>query len=413
MSDAKILIVEKNEKVRSLLNGHLAGRGYRVWGVANGLEAVRRMREERPDLLLIDQDIPMGGIKTARLLRLHPEYQQIPIVLTVDQQKAGLELVEQGKRLNLNAFIVKPFSSAALEEKIEEGLRIRLERISVTDMRREIAELTELPVMLSSHRKMLNLLSKEDEQVDIPELIRTIEMDQGLTTEMLRVCHSAYYGFRGNTIESATTFMGIDKIRKIVQASIIFDIFKTEREEADEDGFNIVELWKHSVGCGLIMEKGGHRVKGRDHFIAGMLHDIGKVVLHLRFPEYFAEARRMVQKEGKSMYRAEQELIGVTHTDIGHELATKWELPPTISTAIAFHHNPGAALQHKRLASLVHLSDILARTLEIGHGGDRVKVGMSPVAEPLAKYVFAVSREKEELCAEVESVVSAGREHSE
>ena len=412
MSAAKILIVEKNEKVRSLLSGHLAERGYGTWGVANGLEATKRMREERPDLLLIDQEVPMGGIKTARLLRLHPEYQQIPILLMVEQQKAGLELVEQGKRLNLDAFIVKPFAGKGLEKKIEEGLRTRLERISTADMRQEIAALSELPVLLSNHRKMLNLLSREDDQVEIPELVRTIEMDQGLTTEILRVCHSAYYGFRGNSIESATTFLGIDKIRKIVQSAIIFDVFEAEQEGADEDGFSMLELWKHSVGCGLIMEEGGHRVKGRDHFIAGMLHDVGKVILHMRFPEYFAEARRMVQKEGKSIYRAEQELIGVTHTDIGHELAKKWELPTTIATAIAFHHRPSETLQHKRLASLVHLSDILTRTLGIGHGGDRVKVGMSPVAEPLAKYVFAASKEKERLLAEVESVVSQGRENS-
>jgi len=112
------------------------------------------------------------------------------------------------------------------------------------------------------------------------------------------------------------------------------------------------------------------------------------------------------------MYQAERELIGVTHTDIGHELAERWNLPPTITTSIAFHHHPGDTLQHKRLASLVHLSDILVRTLEIGHGGDRQKIGISPTAEPLAKYVFAVSKERDRLFAEVESVVYEGREHS-
>ena len=112
------------------------------------------------------------------------------------------------------------------------------------------------------------------------------------------------------------------------------------------------------------------------------------------------------------MHQAERELIGITHADIGHELTKKWELPSTIAISIAFHHRPSAALQHKRLTSLVHLSDILARTLEIGHGGDRQKIGMDPVAQPLAKYVFAASREKEKLFAEVESLVSEGRGHS-
>ena len=412
MSGAKILIIDGNEKVRWLLEGHLKGRGYEVVGVENGLEAARNMREGLPNLLLIDQDIPMGGIKTARLLRLHATYQQIPILLTVNKQKVGDELIEQGKKLNLDSFVVKPCTGKLLDQKVEENLGRNLEKISVVDMRAEIADLAGLPVLLSSHRKMLQLLSKEDAQVEIPELIRTIQMDQGLTTEILRVCHSAYYGFRGNSIEGATTFLGIGKIRKIVQAAVILDIFKTEKEKTDDDGFSMLELWKHSVGCGLIMEEGGRRGKGRGHFIGGMRHDVGKVILQSRFPEHFAEVRRIVRSEGKSMYQAERELIGVSHTDIGHELAKKWNLPPTIATSIAFHHRPGDTLQHKRLASLVHLSDILARTLEIGHGGDRKKIGINPIAEPLAKYVFAVSKEKEKLLAEVESVVCEGREQS-
>ena len=402
---SRILIIEKSEKIRGLIDGHLSSRGYEVVGVEHGLEGAKKMREAQPDLIMIDQDVPMGGIKTARLLRLHPAYQQIPIILTVDQQRDVESLIADGQKINLNAFVAKPFSSATLEEKIAENLREKLGKISVKDIREEIVKLTNLPVLQPAHRKMLSLLSQEDNQVDVPELIRTIQTDQGLTTEILRICHSAYYGFKGNSIEGATTFLGIDKIRKIVQASIIFNVFEMERDAAKQDGFSILELWKHCVACGLIMEEGGHRVKGRDHFIAGMLHDIGKIVLYLRFRDYFEEILRIVREEKKSMYQAERELIGIAHTDIGYELARKWELPSTIASSIAFHHNLSMALQHRRLTMLVHLSDILTRRLEIGHAGDRQNIIMDPEAQSLAKYVFAVAQKKEEIFSEAESVV--------
>ena len=305
----------------------------------------------------------------------------------------------------MNSYLSKPFSSADLEEKIAENLRTPLGEISIKDMRQELVKLTDVPVLQPAYRKMLSLLSREDNEVDLPELIRTIEMDQGLTTSILRICHSAYYGFRGNSIEGATTFLGIEKIRKIVQASIIFNVFDVGEDKAGTDGFSLLELWKHCIACGIIMEEGGQRVKGRDHFIAGMLHDIGKVVLYRRFRDHFEEILRIVEREQKSMYSVERELIGIAHTDIGYELARKWELPSTIATSIAFHHDIPMALQHRRLTMLVHLSDLLARKMEIGHAGDHQSVSMDPEAQSLSKYVLAVATKREEIQAEVDSVI--------
>lgn len=405
---ARILIVAASARARTLLAGHLASQGHEALEAENGVAAALLLRRQQPDLVLVDQQVPMGGAKTARLLRLHPVCQRLPILLLVDGRQVDPELLAEGRRAQIHLFVAKPCTAAVLEDKIQEGLRQRLERLSINLMREEIGQLSELPVLLSNHRKMLALLARENNQVEVPELIRTIELDQGLTTEVLRVCHSAYYGFRGNTLESAVTFLGLDKIRRIVQASIIFDLFGADREQAP-DGFSILELWKHSVGCGLVMEASGRKVRGRDHFIAGMLHDVGKVILYLRFHDYFIEVARIAREEQRTFLSAEQDLVGVTHTDVGHELARRWDLPHTITTAIAFHHTPSAALQHQRLAALVHLSDILCRTMQLGHPGDRQSIPLDPGAQPLARYVFAAEAQRAEIEAEVESIVSQGR----
>ncbi|MFH1567967.1 MAG: HDOD domain-containing protein, partial [Gemmatimonadota bacterium] len=225
-------------------------------------------------------------------------------------------------------------------------------------------------------------------------------------TSVLRVCRAAFYGFRGNTIELAITFLGVEKIRSIVQAAIIFNVFATTSRGPQDEEFSPLELWKHSVAVGIIMEQAGQQVKGRDHFIAGMLHDIGKLIIYLRFPDHFAEIRRMVREEHQTMYDAERALLGVTHAEIGYELARKWDLPPTISTAIAHHHHPSAALQHRRLSSLVHVADLTARTLDIGHGGDKETHRMDEVAGAITRHVAAAADRKDEIAQQVESMVA-------
>ena len=402
-----ILNIAKDERMHALLGHFLRQKDYQVSDARNGLEAVRLLPSATPNLILIDQDVEMGGLRTAHLLRLHPRYQRVPIVLIVDRDCDVEALKKEGESVHLSSFLHKPFSGAELEKTTVDNLRLELPPLSIDNLRTSLLKLTHLPVLEPNHRKMLSLLSPEDARVDIPQLVRAVELDQGMTTAVMHICNSAYYGFRGNSIQGAITFLGIDKLRKIVQSVIVFDAFGPRDDKDLHDGFSINSLWKHSLACGVIMEKGGQMVRGRGHFIAGMLHDIGKFIIYLRFPEYFHEVLCIVREEGKSMYQAERELIGITHADFGYELARKWDLPPTIANAIAHHHHPSQALQHKRLASLVHLSDILARTLSIGHGGDRKKIRMDDVAAPLAKYVLAVARDKDRIAQEVEAMVSA------
>ncbi len=391
----RILIVASNELIRALLETHIGQLGYAAAGVANGVEAARWLRACAADMVLVDEGVPMGGLKTARILKIHPHLQQIPVALLLDTAAP-----RAGDLALLQGYLCKPFSHGALADLLREQLGTALDKMPIEQVRTEIGKLSDLPVLQTAHRKLLGLLAREDEQVDMKQVVRAVEADQGLSTRVMRLCRSAFYGYRGGSVEGAVTFLGIEKMRQIAQASIVFDAF------ASNGNAFAIELWKHALACAAIMEAGGSMVRGRDHFIAGLLHDVGKVVLHLRFGDYFAEVRRIVEREGKSMFQAERELMGITHADIGYELARKWELPPTIASSIAFHHYPSRALQHRRLTSLVHLSDILARSLHIGDAGDAVKITMDPCAEPLAKYVFAVGRDKDQLNAQVESLIS-------
>ena len=198
---------------------------------------------------------------------------------------------------------------------------------------------------------------------------------------------------------------GHKEIRKIIQAAILFDAFKADRLTRDQDGFGLMDLWRHSVASGVIMEMGQRHVKGRDHFTGGIMHDIGKIILLLRFPDHFHEMVRMARNEQKTLFQIEKEFLGVTHADIGYELANQWDLPSTISTCIAFHHNPSIATIHKRFVSLAHISDIMTRRLHVGHGGDDQQLEIDEYAKRIASTMPPVEEKREEIVAQVESIV--------
>lgn len=99
------------------------------------------------------------------------------------------------------------------------------------------------------------------------------------------------------------------------------------------------------------------------------------------------------------------EFLGITHADIGYELAKKWDLPSTISTCIAFHHNPSIAMVHKRFVSLAHVSDIWTRRMHIGSGGDDQQLETEEYAKRIARTMPSVEEKREEIVAQVDSII--------
>jgi len=405
MEKGKILVIDANDKIRTLVCTHLSSR-FEVMGVRHGVEAAELMRRYIPDLLLIDQDVPVGGIRTARILRLHPDYQQIPVLIGLMPEKANIvQQIKEGEKANLKAYIAKPYTLSVLEKKIEENINLKLTSLTMAEVREELKNLTNLPVLSPVHQKMMRLLSQEDDEIPMRELTRTIESDPGMVAAIMRICRSAYFGFRGNTIPTAITFLGMKEIRKVVQASVLFDVFKADRQTRVQGEISLMDLWRHSVACGVIMEWGQRHIKGRDHFIAGIMHDIGKIILLLRFPEHFQTMVRIARKEQKTIFQVEKELLGITHTDIGYELVNQWDLPSTISNCISFHHNPSVATIHKRFVSLANVGDIMARRMEIGNGGDDQQPEIDEYAKRIFSLLPSLDEKRDEIIAQVESIV--------
>lgn len=383
MAGQSVLVIERNPKIGELIAGQLRAKGYDATDVRHGAEAALAMRGELPSLILMDNQIVMGGIKTARLMRLHPRFQPIPIIigLPTDTDKAR-EVVVEGQQQGLNNYLRKPFTMAALQQKISEVIEGHVpdEQPTFMEIREEIRAMTDLPVMPEAHNKLLQLLSKPDNEVDMKQVARTLELDPSLSAKVMRTCRSAFFGFQGSLMQQALSFLGIDEIRAIVQTAVIHNIFDDEDED-DSGRMSLSDLWKHSLAVGLVMEFLGKADKNKTHFLLGVLHDIGKAIFKFRFPDHFKGVMDLVEKEGCSMLQAEQELLGITHAECGGELAVHWDLPPEVRTAIASHHHPAQTSQHRRLAAMVHLADIAVRTMDIGYAGDSLIPDMDMYAK--------------------------------
>jgi len=250
-----------------------------------------------------------------------------------------------------------------------------------------IQSLPTLPVVVE---KVISLV--DDPEASTADLAKIISNDQALMVKVLKVVNSAYYGLprKISTLTQATVILGFNTIKNLVLTASVFSAF-------DNDGmqrkFSRVKFWDHCVGCAT-----GSRVLSRrirlglpeEAFVAGLLHDVGKVVFDQFLPQDFAAILDLVDKKSLRIIDAEKEILGVDHTQIGQWLAEKWNLPPHLIAAIAYHHKPQAAGENKKIVAIVHLADAIARLEQLGYGGD----SQTPVIDPKSWEMLSIPEEE-------------------
>lgn len=262
-----------------------------------------------------------------------------------------------------------------------------------------IVGLPTLPVMLSNiNRLMMN------PRTSAKEVGQLISSDPAITAKILRVVNSSFYGFpnRITTITHAIVILGFNTIKSIVLSSSIFDTFKGD---GMEKRFNRMDFWKHSIGVGAVAKVLGRRrgfTATEEFFIAGLLHDVGKIIVDQYLHDEFLEILHRVQSRDILMLTAEEEVLGVNHAELGGWLFERWNLSKGLVECITAHHNPAIAKELPEYAAVIHLSDIIARTMGIGNGGDRKVPPISPHAWdmleiPVSKLESIVDEADEEI----------------
>jgi len=271
-----------------------------------------------------------------------------------------------------------------------------------------IDRVKDLPTLPDVIHKVLTLVG--DESTSAKKLGSLISYDQSISSRLLKVANSAYYGFMKQiaTARHAIVILGFKEVKSLVLGIAVFDTMKGARGETS---LAQKEFWMHSMGsalAGQIICKRVGRADSETTFTASLLHDIGKLVLDILFTQEYAKVLKNVRENGVSMVEVEEEVMGFSHADVGGWLCERWKLPPVLTSPISFHHQvEKAGKDYVQMTSIVHLADILCKRAQIGNSGDnKIPTIQLPAQENLNLKEDELEKIIEELKQEEDKVKS-------
>jgi len=266
---------------------------------------------------------------------------------------------------------------------VDEAKQQRLKRIT-----QSIIGLPTLPTVIT---QLIGLIDNPRTSAhDVSELIST---DQALTAKILKLANSAFYGFPREiaTVNHAVVVLGFETVKTLGLSVSVLERFAAGN--SDNSQFDRQKFWDHSLACGvaarILAAKLRYQHEKGKAFAAGILHDIGKLILSQYFPNEFSEVLELTHSEGMYIGQAEEQVLGLTHAQVGAWLVEKWNLPQELVDTVSYHHTPRRLRGGNQMPSLIHLADFLCRHERIGDGGGECL----PKLDPAALRAFGIHEE--------------------
>jgi putative nucleotidyltransferase with HDIG domain len=246
--------------------------------------------------------------------------------------------------------------------------------LSPEQLANSVQDLPSLPAVV-----MELLSSIEQENIDISVLAKKVSYDQALTAKTLRLANSSSYGLQVKvaTIQQAITFLGFQTTRNLITAAAVTGCFPNGLCP----GFNDKAFWRHSIATAACARSLARRLRFNQDvaFTAGLLHDIGRLVLVTGHPQAYGEVLAWREKQDGEWLDAERAVLGIDHVVAGVALAEHWNFSDTMRQAIAYHHapeTPGAGF----LAAIVHVANAVVHALDLAGEDDELVPALSSVA---------------------------------
>ena len=245
-------------------------------------------------------------------------------------------------------------------------------------LRAQIESIDTLPTIPAVLRKLLVVI--ENPKISLTEIGNFISNDPVLTSRVLKMVNSPIYGFPGriSSVQQALILLGLNVVRGLLLGVSVFDVMQK----------SMTGLWEHSLGCAVaarIIAKKKNIPEPEEVSVSALLHDIGKVVMILRFKEEYERVVKEAESKDILIMDAERDVFGITHADSGAWIAKKWNFPLSLVDVIEYHHKPALSKGVPAHAAIVHLADILTRGVGFGFAGDNYVPAINRTAWELLK----------------------------
>lgn len=204
------------------------------------------------------------------------------------------------------------------------------------------------------------------------DVANVIRQDTALTARLLKLVNSAFFAFpkKIETVSQAVSVVGTSQVRDLSLATSVTDLFK----DIPADLIDVDSFWRHSLACGVsarVLAGMRGEANVERFFVAGILHDVGRLVLLLRAPEQAREVLTLAREKDILLVQAERDALGFDHARLGTILMKHWKMPDVLQQSIGLHHDPQKADRFPLEAATMHVADILAHALGLGNSGER------------------------------------------
>ena len=325
--------------------------------VENAQQALDTLDKQPFEVVVSDMRMPgMDGAQLlAEVMRRYPQI--VRIVLSGHSDKEMI-LRSVGPA---HQYLAKPCDAETLKNTIARACALR-DLLDSESLKAMVAQMKSLPSLPSLYARVVQELRSPD--ASLRKIGELIEQDVGMTAKLLQVVNSAFFGIsrRVSSPAQAASLLGLDTIKALVISVKVFSGF----EQSGIPGLQLETLWRHSMAVGAIArristEEGADPKVTDDAFMAGILHDAGKLVIAANLPDTFAKIVASSKENGVAPWEAERATLGATHAEIGAYLLGLWGLPDPIVEALAYHHGPRRCLSHTFSAlTAVHVANALA-----------------------------------------------------
>ena len=219
----------------------------------------------------------------------------------------------------------------------------------------------ELPSLPEIYIKVSELIENEDSSAHA--IGSAVQTDPSLTAKVLKLINSAYYGLPVNvtSVSQAVSLLGRDQLKALLIGSVLTSVF----DNLQVDNFSMREFWLHSIKTAIIARhlamQNASILDHESFFTAGLLHDIGRLVLAKAAPEAQAVIDHLVESEGHDIVDVEADKLGITHVDVAHELMLKWKMPSSLTQCVIKHHQKNHEGPFAIETAIVYLANELSK----------------------------------------------------